>query len=154
MNIEIKYADRTSLNENALVKTIKKFCKLKRDVYIIFDNRLKLDCGNYQYDEEYKLHTIKLSVKNGRFLKGKQLDEEAEKYNFLITLLHEIRHAQQYEEFKNKFWSDKLCANQQIQEPTLSVEYSKFELDAKAYENANINKVVEFYNKCLTKERK
>jgi hypothetical protein len=68
-------------------------------------------------------------------------------------LLHELKHAQQKEEMRQNFWKDKNCKNAEIQEESLSTEYSTVEIQARIHENKNILEAVEYYNECLKKRK-
>ena len=153
MNVIVKNIDKTSLGEKALVKVVKKFFKLKKDIFISFDSRLTGAMGSHIYCKEKKRHIIKISILNTKMDNDKILSDTAEKYNILTVLLHELKHAEQFEKFNKKYWTNDI--NKDIKEKELAIEYSKLESEARAYENSHILKAVEFYDQCiLKKERK
>ena len=61
MNVVIKYINRTKLQEKALRKLINRYSKgIKHNICIVFDLRIA-DCGTQYFDEDKKIHIIKIS---------------------------------------------------------------------------------------------
>jgi len=153
MEIKIKNIDRTFLDKDSFLRLIRKYSKLTKDLDLSFDARLTSVLGNYRYDDDKKRHIIKLSLINCKYSNKAELSKAGEKYNFISTLLHELKHAQQKEEMRQNFWKDKNCKNAEIQEESLSTEYSTVEIQARIHENKNILEAVEYYNECLKKRK-
>jgi len=149
MNLTIRHISRTSLNEEAYRKLLKKyFSKLKNDTILSFDLRIK-DFGYYIYDLSNEIHHIKLSpILNSYNDNGIKLDEGAEKYNLISSTLHEFFHATQKEELGKDFFSKKFGCAKDIENPDAADFYSTCEVEARSFENKNILEAVSFYNLC------
>lgn len=103
--------------------------------------------GQYKFDFEKKQHIIRISPKKNKH--KTYSDENAQKFQFISTTLHELKHAMQKEEFGAGFWSKAYSSSKQINEPDFSEFYSKCEVDARVFENENVLSAVETYNKLL-----
>jgi hypothetical protein len=147
MSVTLRYFDRTSLQEEAYLKLIKKYAsKIKKDIIITFDYRLAC-FGNYNYDQKLNCHIIKISVKKCCKHKGLPLEEVVQKYNLISTTIHELYHAQKQEELgQKKFWGDYYGKCQDIEDPDWSDFYSLCEVETRAYENKNVLSAVEYYD--------
>jgi hypothetical protein len=147
MSVTLRYFDRTSLQEEAYLKLIKKYAsKIKKNITITFDYRLAC-FGNYNYDEKTNSHIIKISIKKCCKHKGLPLEKNIQKYNLIATTIHELFHAQKQEELgQKKFWSDYYGKCQDIDDPDWSDFYSLCEVETRAYENKNVLPAVEYYD--------
>jgi hypothetical protein len=151
--VATRYIERTSLDEAAFVKTIKKYAKLLKlshDISIVFDMRLAC-YGIHCWDSSKKIHLIRISPTRCKFqLEGEspvRLGPAAEKYKILSTLLHELRHAQQKEELgHNKFYSKNYGSVKEIKNPEASTYFSECERDARIFEDTYIDEAVEYYD--------
>ena len=150
MKVEYRHLDRTCLDEIALSKLLKRYTKnFKYDILFVFDLRIK-DYGNYIFDISNNRHWIKISPNQCGFTDaGIKLEPEAEKYNLLATILHEVRHAQQYEKMGYKFWNSKFSCTAEIKNPDSSEYFSEIEVAAREFENKHILNSVEYYNRCM-----
>lgn len=154
MEIKIKNLYRTCLDERAFEKLIKRYCKkFKYDILIVFDLRIR-DYGNYNFDATKSRHIVKISPNSCGFSDdGVKLDFGAEKYLLIATLLHELRHASQYEKMgRNKFWNEKFGCTNEIQHPSSNEYFSLCEVDARAFENKHILSAVKYYNDCVPED--
>lgn len=149
MEITIKHIENTILDEKATLELVKKYCKLKKDVYISFSTHLK-DYGYYQWDKKNKRHTIFINYENCKkdFLrKSKQeYDTDIQLHLLIGTILHELRHAQQKEKLKYKFKDDKYTCTVYIEDFSYSEYFSRCETDARVYENRHLNNAIELYH--------
>lgn len=145
MDVDIRHLNKTCLDELAYIKLVKKYAsKLKYNVLISFDSRIK-DYGNYIFDSRKKIHVITISPKICGFVGELKLDDEAARYYFISTTLHEICHARQRETLGKKEFQD---LNDDILDGEASIFYSRCEIEARTYENGNLLKAMEFYNSC------
>lgn len=153
MRIEVRHIDRTPLLEGPLINLIRKYAKTEKNILIVFDKRIK-DCGTYMYNGDKKRHEIRISPEqqNKIFAQASPSPEEVEKYCIISTILHEIRHLQQWEERGVSFWNKDFSTNQEIQDKSISVEFSQCELDAKTYENEKLLDAVKYYNSITEKQ--
>ena len=155
MNIFIKYIERTSFVESVLKRVIKKYiCKTKNDVFVIFDKRCSI-FGSYAFNIKKQVHEIRLGVnKNKKLLSKKDLPPSDEKYVFISTLLHEIKHLNQREEMGKDFWNKDFGLNKNIKNMELAERYSKCESEAREFEEKNVLKAVEFYDSLMKNFKK
>lgn len=142
MKLELRYIDRTKLDTKAYGKLVRKYAKLKHKIIIIFDKKIKTYYGQYSFDSEKKMHTIRISLK-----KNKSTDPVAEKYQLISTTLHELAHAKQKEELGVSYWSRSQNYNDDIANKGMSELYSSLEVQAREYENKNILDAVAYYDK-------
>lgn len=150
MTVTLRYLDRTSLQEEAYLKLIKKYgSKIKKDIVITFDNRL-VYFGNYNYDKKNNRHIVKISTKKCcKNSMGFDLEENAAKYHLISTTIHELYHAQKQEEMgQKKFWGDHYGRCVEIDDPDVADYYSQCEVETRVYENKNVLGAVEYYNDC------
>jgi HSP90 family molecular chaperone len=148
MNIEIRHLDRTFLQEEALLKVIKKYShNLNYNILISFDKKIS-GYGLYNFDLKKKCHIIKISLTNCCFTENEErLDTNSEKYNLISTLIHELCHANQKETLgSTKFWSNKYGCAKFVKNEFLAGFYSKSEVEARIYENKHVLQAVELYN--------
>lgn len=142
MMVKINNIDRTCLDESAYKKVIWKYStNLMHDVLIVFDGRLK-DQGSWFFKK--KKHIIRICPSF-----ADKSDKVGSYYHLISTTLHELRHAQQYEEQKKTFWNKKFSLTEGVKDPTDSRFFSKCEIDARIYENQNIVNAVAYYLYCL-----
>lgn len=142
--ITIQKIERTNLNEEALVKVIKKFSKPKKDLRLTFDARIS-DFGSYTYNSKKKRHEIKISSKVFQF--GAL---SSRPYELIGTILHELKHLQQQEDLgTNTFFSEKYTFNKCIKNEAASAYYSIGEIEARLFEEKNLLAAVDFYCKNL-----
>jgi hypothetical protein len=141
MTVLIKHLDLTSLDPTAFTKTVNKYVKLlglQIDIVISFDRRLKKINGNHIVN---KKHIIRMSVcPDGR------MEPSALKFGFLTTILHELKHAQQYEEDKQKYNNKKFYSSEQVIDKVLAEWYSQCETEARAFENKHLQSAVAYYD--------
>ena len=149
MNVKLKYLDRTCLQEDAFIKLVRKYgSKLTHDVLIIFDLRIK-DFGLYMFDGKKKIHTIQISpTRCNLSFEGTKLDPAATKYHLISTAIHELFHAQQYENMRGSFWSKKYRCADEISNAGVAEFFSVCEVEARTHENQNILQAVEYYTSC------
>lgn len=103
--------------------------------------------GYYVFDVKKRTHIIRVSP---RLNKAKTNgDVNAEKYQLVSTVLHELRHAQQKEELGVEFWRKHYNNAADVIQPAFSDFYSECEIDARTFENANVLSAVEFYTSLL-----
>ena len=146
MKIEVRHIDNTCLKEVGFIKVVKKYGRIKKDVLIVFDKRIKY-LGLHGFDAKSKKHIIRLSPILSKIdERGNIISNSAEKYNLLSTILHELRHCQQLEELRSKYWDENYGANERIKEKDISVEFSEAESDARMYENKYILEAVKLYD--------
>jgi hypothetical protein len=105
------------------------------------------DFGQYKFHEEKKVHIIRISPSRHKY--RTYSDENAQKFQFISTTLHELRHASQKEDLGAEFWSKSYSYSKQIDNPDFSEFYSKCEVDARIYENKHVLPAVEAYNLLL-----
>lgn len=150
MEIHIRNIDRTCLEESAYLKLVKKYSsKLKHDVFISFDFRVK-SYALYQFHPQRKVHLVKISPNTCGFTEnGAKLDDGAEKYNLIASTIHELYHAQQYEELRQKFWNKRYSCASDISHRDSADFFSECEVDARRYENENLLPAIEYYNSCI-----
>jgi hypothetical protein len=92
--------------------------------------------GQYIFDAKKRTHIIRISPKlNKAKTNG---DSNAEKYQLVSTVLHEVRHAQQKEERGMEFWRKRYNTAVDVIHPAFSDFYSECEIDARTFENANV----------------
>ena len=138
--IEIRNINKTRLNRIALIKVIKKFSHIKRNVLISFDGRLKA-YGDYFYSAVDKRHEIRVSLKKYHFK-----NPQGRVVEMIGTILHELEHAQQQEAFGTLvFMSKKFSANKNIKSQSASDYFSVRECSARLYEEKNILRAAEYY---------
>lgn len=140
--IEVRNIEKTNLNKVAFLKLLKKFAKSKKDILVSFDGRL-CTFGCYSFNIEKRRHEIKISSKIFQFN-----DPASNVYELIGTLLHEVKHLQQKEDLgTNIFESKKFGCNKRIKDQEASEYYSPCEIEARAFEEKNIDVAVEFYYK-------
>lgn len=139
--IEIRHLERTCLKEQAYLKLVRKYAKLKHKLIISFDNRIKA-FGQYRFDSIKRAHIIKISPTKNKITeensKWKIVDEGGEKYQLLSTTLHEIKHALQKEEKGEAFWNKHYSMASDIKNNSLADFYSECEAEARVFEHTNI----------------
>jgi len=151
MNIKIRYFKRTSLEKKAFEKVIRKYAKLKYDILIVFDLRIKC-FGTHAWNDKKRCHIIRISPTKCKIhidednLSGVRLGPAAEKYRIISTLLHELRHAQQKEELGSRYYNEKYDSIEEITNPQVASWYSECERDARIFEDKNIESAVELYD--------
>ena len=147
MDFELRHLYRTCLQEEAYRKLLKKYStNFTYDTVIVFDLRIK-DYGQYIFDQENRVHLIRVSpAKCGFTEEGIKLDESAEKYNLIATTIHELFHARQKEELGSKFWNKSYSCASQITNQDFAAFYSECELEARVYENKNLAQAVQYYD--------
>lgn len=117
--------------------------------------------GQYYFDTKKRTHTIRISPKKNKTVlensvvqnvfKVKTVDSEAEKYQLISTVLHEIKHALQKEERGIDFWNAKYSCASDIKNNSLKDFYSECEIEARTFEHTNMLNAVETYNNFLAK---
>lgn len=142
MKIEIKNIP-ACLNEVAYLRLVRRFKKIKQKLIIVFDNRIK-GYGQYTYNSKKRIHTIRISPKI-----NSDTDKVTERYHYLSTTLHELKHSQQKEIKGSIFWSTKYRRAADIKNEVSADFFSECELDARAYEAQNTARAVSLYNKYL-----
>lgn len=149
MSIVFRHLDRVPLDEVATLKVVKKFGKLKKPVVISFDNRIKL-CGLWQYkaDKHNSYHLIKISPIENMCNNetGALLSDKVQVYELISTILHELRHGQQWE--NNFSWNGR---NHKVKGTFYQEWWSESEIDARTFEHANIAQAIEYYDKNISK---
>jgi hypothetical protein len=90
------------------------------------------------------LHVIRLSP-----LKNSCPDKNAEKYQYVTTTLHELKHAQQVEREGTAYWNKSYKMAKGIETEAFAEFFGPCELEARIYENENLTKAVELYDKYL-----
>jgi len=146
MQVEVRYIERVSLYEEPFIRVVQEYTKkLKHNFVVVFDLRLK-NFGTHMWDADKKIHIIRLSPVLCKFKKNVRLGPIAEKYRIIGSLLHEIRHAQQYEELGDKFWNKKYVKVKAITNPDVSDWYSECERDARIYEDLHIKDAIILYD--------
>ena len=148
MEIIVKNLSRTCLQEKPFLRLIKKYSSnLKNSIHFSFDLRLKDLYGNYYFGK--RTHIIKISIPKCCFTEKKtKLDANAQKYQLISTIIHELYHAQQKEELGPKFYSDWFSCAPGVRDPDVRSSYSRCELAARIFEDKNILKAIQYYNTC------
>jgi hypothetical protein len=141
--VEIRYIEKTSLNEASYLKLVRRFKKIKHNLVIVFDRRIK-SFGTHIYDSKKRTHIIRISPKV-----NSNQDKGVEKYHLLSTTLHELHHAQQKENKGAEYWSKKYRQAIDVENSFYSDYFSECELEARAYEHQNTAKAIELYNRYL-----
>jgi hypothetical protein len=152
MNITLRHFERTSLNEQAFLKLVKKYAhNLMHDVVISFDNRISTYYGEHSYDSDKKIHFIKISPKKCTKFEKKIIDAHGQKYNFLSTVIHELKHASQQDQLGREFWSRQYSCAKGVKNLAAAEFYSEKEIEARIFENENVVAAVEYYDSCCKK---
>jgi hypothetical protein len=144
MTVKITHIDRTSLNSEAFYKTANKYIKLLNlyyNVIIIFDNRLSQIAGDHDFDIKNKRHVIKISPRPNEYP-----NQSALKYSFLSTMLHELRHARQYERDRKCYDRNPYLLPELLLDKELAELYSQCETEARAFENKHLHSAIKYYN--------
>ena len=158
--IVISGIEKTPLDKNALEKVVKKYIGYKnrnKNISIFFVDNIP-DYGNYMlYNRQ---HIIKISAschkhENGDFNNIKKLNERCQTYEFLSTILHEIKHFLQRIEIGCKSVNDSFILNKNL-EPIKSLckHYSKSELGARMFEAKYILEAVAIYERIIKENKK
>jgi len=147
MQIEVRNIDRTGLQLDAYIKTIKRYAKgLTHPIRVIFDNRI-CDFGSYNFVKER--HEIRISAKKLRLPdEPKELRIPEETHRFIKATLHEIQHAQQWNKLRRKFYSKKFCRAQK-KDPRDSYGsdwFSTCEQEARSYECQYAEAAIDLYH--------
>jgi len=149
MHVNIKYIERTCLKEKPFIKLIKKYAKTKSNILVVFDKRYK-NYGGFSWNPKKKINEIRLGIKANKYSnENTKLSCNSEKYNFISTILHEIKHMNQREELGKKFWDKNYYTNKDLKNAHLSVEFSKCELEAKEFEAKNVLQSVKYYDSLI-----
>lgn len=152
--IDIRNIQHTSLDFFALKKLLEKYIKslhLKNNISLVFDKRLTGPTGAYHYYfKRNKSHVIRV------WPEDKCSGSDAEVYVLISYILHELKHAEQVEKhgYRRYARGKGFAFNPKIKDKTWSAYYSQCEIEARVYENKNLQEAVEFYNKQLLKEDK
>ena len=140
MNIKIKNIKKTKLNERVLLKTIKKFSNLKKDILLIFTDRLTY-YGKYTYVSKKKIHQIEISTIVFRYA-----ESTARIYEMIGSILHELKHAEQQEKLGFlKMMSNSFHKNCRIKGSGASEFFSVCESEARIAEEVNLMPAAEYY---------
>jgi len=153
MKLEVRHISRTVLELKAFKELVKKYCKTDKKLLIVFDERI-VDCGYYVYDSEKKMHIIRISPDNIYSIfdsKIEKAEKQVDKYCLISTTLHELKHLSQRDELGVSFWNKGNFSNKEIKDSQMSEQFSKCELEARAFESENVLEAVEYYNSFLKK---
>jgi hypothetical protein len=153
MKVKIRHIEKTCLIEEAYVKLIKKYIDTDKDVTILFDGRMK-DYGEYFYNQDKRRHEIKIGLKKNKvsaYNQDRILKEDDQRYTFIETTLHELKHLMQHEESGRSFYNNDFGTNRDIKDNVLAIEYSQCELEAKEFEKKNILTAVDFYDTVVSR---
>ena len=153
--LAIRYIDRVNLKESAFLSVLKKYIKelkLERDISVVFDKRIK-GFGSYSYSLKTQSHIIRINPKNREEQENGRAGpwEEADKFNIIATVLHEMYHAHQYEVRGTSYYNSSFEGVRKITNPGWSEWYSHRELEARIFEYKNIREAVRYYNSRCTK---
>lgn len=142
MAITILGIEKSCLDYDLYFRMIKKYTSsLENDIRISFDKRLKENFGLYHFDYELKKHIIQIGIRHYNN------DLEAQKYHYVATTLHEIKHALQQEKLGYSFESKKYSTNKKIKkDQSISEFYSIIEVEARIFEEQNLNAAIKYYN--------
>lgn len=144
--IEIKNIEKTKLKEYALLKTIEKFSNIKKNIRIIFTNRLTY-YGRYTYLCKEKKHQIEISTTVFQYA-----DRNARIYEMIGSILHELKHAEQQEKMGSpKMMSKQYHKNNRIKNSGAADFFSICESEARIAEEINLMPATDYYWKCLSK---
>lgn len=152
MSVRIRGIEKTCLSEPALLAVISKYYKSEKKLEIVFDRRIKDSYGWFVYDSDRKLNLIRISPALHQYHDcdvRKPISVEAQKYKYISTILHELRHVQQLEELGRHYYSKEYCRNSDLPDSHQAYYYTESEVDARAYELQNILAAVEIYNSHL-----
>ena len=158
--IVISGIEKTPLDKNALEKVVKKYIGYKnrnKNISIFFVNNIS-DYGNYVFHN--RRHIIKISAshhkhENGDFNNIKKLNERCQTYEFLSTILHEIKHVLQRIEIGGKSVNDSFILNNHLKPiKSLCKHYSKCELGARMFEAMHILEAVAIYERTVKENKK
>jgi HSP90 family molecular chaperone len=155
MELTLRHTETTILEEKALIEVVKKYSKLKKDIYISFTTHIQ-DYGYYYWDKKNKRHTIFINpdlCKRDYFKRSKaEYDKDIQTHLLIGTIIHELRHAQQKEKLKYKYDNDqKYVCTVFIEDFSYSEYFSQREADARVYENRHINNAMQLYHSCCHK---
>ena len=151
--IKIKNIESTCLKADALKEVIVKFYSSEKDLEIVFDKRIKDSYGWYFYDEARHVNLIRVSPLLHQFHDcdvRKPITAETQKYTYISTILHELRHAQQRDEWGKSFYSKEYCRNKNLIDSYAAYHFTEIEIDACIYELQHVLEAVKIYNSCET----
>lgn len=140
MNIDIRDIKKAKLNKQALIKVIKRFYKLRKNVRLVFKRSLSC-CGLYTYLSKQKTHRVEVSTTSYKFS-----DRNARIYEMIGTILHELKHAEQQERLGiAKMMGSKFHGNHRIKSYWASDFFSICENEARIAEETNLMSAVDYY---------
>lgn len=125
--------------DKGIRRVVSRFCKTKRDVEVRFVPK-----GNKygQHQEVDGVHVVAICIAKHV---GEYPDTIDTKVHMLDTLIHELRHAQQSEEWSN-YYDDDLHRNPRFKGGTAKYMYSVAELDARAYAMRHVLNALEVHD--------
>ena len=152
MSVVVKRIERTNLMRKPYKKMVEKYTKnLKYNLKISFDKRL-VCMGQYIFDDNKKLHIIKISpLKNKFHMRNDsliRLGPAAQKYNIISTTMHELKHASQREELGTEYYSNVFNSVAGVSNPEISEWYSILEIEARIFEYENLYEAIHCYDSC------
>lgn len=132
----------------AFRRVIFRFCKTKKYIKICFDHRMTQTYGTYKEIISEKNRHIGHEIKLSLPLCGSGKRKMIKIYQYISTLLHELRHLYQREKFGSKKFSSKEfdCNKNMAYDDFYSLVFSESETDARMYENKYVLPAVEYYN--------
>ena len=154
--LQVKYANRTVLNEQAIRFLVRKFFKTRRNVSISFDLRIK-DYGSYTYDSKTMTHKILISPTLNQIcpVTDEMYSKQYSERKLISTLLHEIRHAQQREKYGLVYFkSSEFAINENMPNAASAIYNAPREKDARRYEKRKIKKALKLYSQFCKKVKK
>ncbi len=148
MAVKIRGIEKTCLDEGALLAVVSKHYRSDKNLEIVFDRRIKDSYGWFAYDADRKLNLIRVSPILHQYQDcdvRKPISAEAQKYKYISTILHELRHTQQLDELGSYYYSKEYCRNK-LAEAHHAYYYTEREVDARTYELKHVLSAVEIYN--------
>jgi len=141
---EVRHSERIKLSVPALHAAVNDFLDLKMPVIVSFDRQIS-DFGdhNIYLDKHYIRIGLRLS---------EHLDLTCQKHEYINTLLHEIFHAWQYEQYgSKKYKSYAMQGVPGVDHPRISYEYCPLELEARSFADHNHLEAVLRYERFTSK---
>ena len=147
--VVIKNISKTCLKEQPLLAVIKKHFKSNKKLEVIFNNKNK-DCyGVFETNALKKVHRITISIILHQF-EGcdirKPIDKEYQKYCYISTVLHELRHLQCEEKMGQKYNNKKYSENIKLNNSHARYYFSPREIEARIYEHKHILSAIKIYD--------
>lgn len=142
-SIDIRNGERIKLSTDALKTLIGDHFYLQRNIVVSFDRRIA-DSG--RHDVINDMHYIRIGTKN-----IEHWDAVCQMHEIINTLLHELYHAMQWEEYGNKVYENELQEVRKVTKSSALYQYCPLELAARSYADHNHHDAITKYEK-LTSE--